>query len=463
MDGTRSWRAPNVDGLLINTAKVAAALAEFIAAKPSIESPEELKLHLLALARATFAGDPNLPAAASFLESLFSSQPGAVAEPPVAGRDALFAGNMLTLRPVILSAGNIRPTSHPVSVLGEEQDILAEGPTEWSVFRVLNLALMASIPARKRVAIVTSVRNEGVSILEWLAHHRASGFEDFYVYTNDNTDGSDELLQNLADFGIIRLINNKVGKNVKIQQKILAHSLQLLPELRDFEWVFYIDVDEFFISRCEPGLTLDSFFAHFGAAFPADPPSAISLNWKWFGSENAFEVTDGLLLERFQHSIHNEHVKSLVKIRDVVSMHRVHTPVLVTGAYLIDSNFDRVEPAITMKPTYGKAQLNHYWNKSFQEFVLKRSRGRISQGLDGKLLDFSVFFDWGANGKRGNFDPPPGAIISRAAEDYNILLSIPRVAETQSMVSAHNRAAYAALNDELDLVAIYQRRGQVLD
>jgi hypothetical protein len=320
---------------------------------------------------------------------------------------------------------------------------------------------MASIPTRKKVAIVTSVRNEGLAILDWLAHCRATGFDQFFVYTNDNTDGSDHLLQTLADYGVISLIQNTVAAGTKIQAKILEHSLHLLTALREFEWAFYIDVDEFFISRCEPGLTLDSFFQCFSKAFPSEPPSAVCFNWKWFGSENAFEQTDGLLMERFVHSIHNGHVKSLVRLRDVVSMHRVHVPVLVNNGWLANSDFDRVDPAIEMKPTYGKGQINHYWNKSFQEFVLKRARGRISRGFGGEPLDFASFFDWGANGRRGNLDRPDSRVIDRARREYNSLLSIPQVDENLKAIRSCHEKMLDDLDRDLDIAGIYERRGRL--
>jgi hypothetical protein len=46
-----------------------------------------------------------------------------------------------------------------------------------------------------RTAIVTTMKNEGPFILEWLAYHRAIGVEDFLIYTNDCSDGTDTMLE----------------------------------------------------------------------------------------------------------------------------------------------------------------------------------------------------------------------------------------------------------------------------
>ncbi|MGB8813172.1 MAG: glycosyltransferase family 2 protein, partial [Paracoccaceae bacterium] len=41
-----------------------------------------------------------------------------------------------------------------------------------------------------RTAIVTTMKNEGPFILEWIAYHRMIGVDDFLIYTNDCSDGT---------------------------------------------------------------------------------------------------------------------------------------------------------------------------------------------------------------------------------------------------------------------------------
>ncbi len=52
-----------------------------------------------------------------------------------------------------------------------------------------------------RAVAVLTVRNEGSFLIEWLAHHRACGFSDFLVFSNDCTDGTDLMLDRLAALG----------------------------------------------------------------------------------------------------------------------------------------------------------------------------------------------------------------------------------------------------------------------
>ena len=443
-------------------ATVAAAFKQFQEIGPTFDDPSKLQLQLSSLLQQSFQDDPQYSTAMQILGRLFDPGVPAGHYPELAGLDNAFLKNSLDLKERYL-AGRSAPsvTTNPHKS-DRSEDSLASSINEWSALKALNMALMSCIPPRKTVAIVTSVRNEGLSILQWLAHHRAVGIEGFFVYTNNNTDSSGELLRTLAQAGVIHLIENDVAEGVQIQKKILEHSLHLLPELREFKWVLYIDVDEFFMSNCEPERTVSSFLRKLAQTFPEAPPSAICLNWKWFGSENAFAQTEGTLIERFVHSIPNEHVKSLVLLRDVLSMHRVHVPDLRDGALLVNSEFEPVAAHEKMQPTYKNGQINHYWNKSFQEFVLKRARGRISGGLSSKPLDFGSFFEWGANGRRGNLDPPDKEVLRRLHSEYCQLLKIPGVAGQLERVELASQEALDELSRTLDIVALYERRGQLL-
>ena len=51
--------------------------------------------------------------------------------------------------------------------------------------------------------IVTTMKNEGPFLLEWIAYHRAIGVSDFLVYTNDCTDGTDRMLKLLQKKNIV--------------------------------------------------------------------------------------------------------------------------------------------------------------------------------------------------------------------------------------------------------------------
>ena len=53
---------------------------------------------------------------------------------------------------------------------------------------------------------MTAVRNEGLYLVEWLAYHRQLGVDAFFIYANDNDDGSDALLAALSRAGVVNWI-----------------------------------------------------------------------------------------------------------------------------------------------------------------------------------------------------------------------------------------------------------------
>ena len=64
-----------------------------------------------------------------------------------------------------------------------------------------------------RTAIVTTMKNEGPFILEWIAYHQAIGVEDFLVYTNDCSDGTDAMFDLLQAKGVLQHRQNPYKKN----------------------------------------------------------------------------------------------------------------------------------------------------------------------------------------------------------------------------------------------------------
>ena len=59
-----------------------------------------------------------------------------------------------------------------------------------------------------RSLIVTTQKNEGAFLLEWLAHHKSIGFDDILVLSNDCSDGNDTMLDRLQDMGQLTHVRN---------------------------------------------------------------------------------------------------------------------------------------------------------------------------------------------------------------------------------------------------------------
>jgi hypothetical protein len=59
-----------------------------------------------------------------------------------------------------------------------------------------------------KITAVTTQKNEGAFLLEWIAYHKIIGFTDIVILSNDCEDGSDEILDHLSKSGEIVHLRN---------------------------------------------------------------------------------------------------------------------------------------------------------------------------------------------------------------------------------------------------------------
>lgn len=154
---------------------------------------------------------------------------------------------------------------------------------------------MSACSAPIRITVVTCVKNEGPFILEWIAYHQMLGATDFLFYSNDCTDGSDALLHALARAGhVTHLPNPAAGRNYQMEALKDARGRAIV---RDADWVWIADVDEF--PNIHAG---DHSFAALIAA--CGDPQAISLNFQFFANDGIAAYEDRPMIEQFCRS-HN--------------------------------------------------------------------------------------------------------------------------------------------------------------
>lgn len=253
-----------------------------------------------------------------------------------------------------------------------------------------------------RTAIVTTMKNEGPFILEWLAYHRAIGVDDFLIYTNDCTDGTDTMLDMLQEKGIVQhRVNPFVpGGDLKPQHAALQ-AAEAEPVMQNCGWGICMDVDEFINIKIGDG-TLDALYKAMGEA------NMISLTWRLFGNNDVHEFEDRFLLDQFTacapEVIRKPHqawgFKTLFRNTEIYKKLGVHRP-----KGLVPDLWDQVKwlngsgkplPRTMFRngwrstlETYGYdwVSLNHYAVRSAESFLVKRDRGRVNhvdrdQGLN---------------------------------------------------------------------------------
>ena len=236
------------------------------------------------------------------------------------------------------------------------------------------------------------VKNEASYLLEWVAYHRLIGVDHFLFYENDSSDETWSILQKLHRLGWATCIRWPSRPKVNNQKEAYKNAIKRTKNR--FDWVAFIDLDEFIV--------LDGPGSLKGLLQKFDFADAVAINWKMFGSSGATEKLPGLVMERFRRCAvdafySNENVKSVVRPEKVKRVDSVHVFELFAGwenCYQCDGlplEFGVGRRA--KRVTYQGAQINHYFTKSLAEWRVKRVRGKanVPIGDPERVRDSRVF------------------------------------------------------------------------
>lgn len=242
----------------------------------------------------------------------------------------------------------------------------------------------------RRILLVATMRNEGPYILEWLAYHRAIGFGDVIVCTNDCVDGSPELLDRLEQLGLLTHLRSRPKSQSEAQ--IVAYTLAAShPLTAAADWAMVLDADEYLNVHVGSGQVDDLIDA-------VPEATAICVNWRLFGSSGHRTWSPDLVTTRFAHAAPLEHgvnwpYKTLFTRLDAYGCKLLsHYPRFphahaLAGLRYVDGagrplpawyydetrdTFLQSEPGTV---SWRLAQVNHYNTRSRDDYFAKHRRG----------------------------------------------------------------------------------------
>lgn len=259
-------------------------------------------------------------------------------------------------------------------------------------------------PPKTRALIVTCMRDEGPFILEWLAHHKAIGFTDFLVYSNDCEDGTDLMLDRLAEMGeITHIPNPPLGKKTVQWQALSDAATQ--PIVQKVDWIYSTDVDEFLNIKIGEG--------HLNNLFAASPETTgFALAWRMFGNSGITTFEDQPVIEQFTHCAPTGMLWPWRAIQfkclyrndgsyEKLGVHMPKKPNLPKQSQTIwrdgsgnpiPGHFPKGSTLIpTFADQYELAQINHYALGSVENYLVKQMRGKPNHSTDS--IDLAYWVD----------------------------------------------------------------------
>ncbi len=241
---------------------------------------------------------------------------------------------------------------------------------------------------KETYTVVSTMKNEGPYIIDWVAHYKSLGFDHILVCTNDCTDPTVEILLRLQELGLVTQ-HNTIVRGGGIHRSALRQASRRYDIVMDAKWVFVCDVDEYLNIHMGDG-SVQALVEGSGA--DAD---VISVPWRIFGPDGIEKFTDTPVTRQFtmgefewdaeERPKTGKFVKSLYTNQHKFQRMGLHAPVsledhIETTKRVLPGGDDYIVNGerTDNPPLFTGAQVNHYALRSMESYLVKRARGRAN-------------------------------------------------------------------------------------
>lgn len=232
------------------------------------------------------------------------------------------------------------------------------------------------------LGIVAIAKNEKEYISEWCAFHKAAGFDIIYLFDNESDDGTAEALTPYIDSGFVKYHHIK-GRAKQIE----AYNYALKSYCNECKYIAFVDCDEFLFIQPTAHVSLkdkiESFFKEHKNA------GGLALNWCMYGSNGLTQKPEGLCIENFvKRALVGKAgtlcIKTILSSQKAKCFCSPHYPIYKTGYAGYDQEGKIVETWYNPITHYSDIRLNHYFCKSKEQWIRRRSLGAAT------LLDTNI-------------------------------------------------------------------------
>ncbi len=327
-----------------------------------------------------------------------------------------------------------------------------------------------------QITAVTCVKNEGPFLLEWIAFNRVIGVTNFLFYSNDCTDATDRLLDRLAEEYVVKHRPNPAeGRNYQMEalKKSRRHGI-----VRDADWVWIADVDEFLNIHVGNHTIPDLIDA-------CGDPMALSISFQFMANGGVETFEDEPVISQFCQT-HNPdiwcdqtslEVKTLVKKGFPLNYYGAHRPFHdietpraqqpkwtdgsgrpIPSQFRKRANKRRIR-AFPVRGGRKFATLNHYALRSLDSYLVKNDRGDVNREYR-EYREYREFDDtyWRERNDASHYDASILRYMEPLQKEIAALKALPGVSDLHDEAVALHRQK----RDELLQSETYQQMRETL-
>ena len=244
-------------------------------------------------------------------------------------------------------------------------------------------------------AICCIAKSENRYLEEWTDYHLSLGFDHIYLYDNNDPAG-ERIIPSVSENERVTIIDCR-GKTA---YQNVAYTDFYKRFGKRYDWIAYIDVDEFITFSEQSGLrNIRDFLARFDSQV-----DIVHLNWMCYGDNDIVDLDDYSVIRRFVFPLpfdkciqydfpENNHVKFIIRGGMDIGERKitVHTP--KDGDYRVVDAEGRPCKNDYFKPyDFSTAYIRHYVTKTIYEWLIKISKGNANANNASELYPLDRFF-----------------------------------------------------------------------
>jgi len=217
------------------------------------------------------------------------------------------------------------------------------------------------------VALCCRIRDEAYYLEEWIEYYLAAGIEHFFFYEKLSQDNYRNVLSPYLDRGIVTLLDS--WPHIPVSPA--AEHDCILRAVGRFEWVGFLDADEFVVIR-DNG-SIGDFLSQFRTQ------AGVALHWYMFGSNGHIKRPSGSVISEYTRRAEapNRHVKCFVRPESVSKCRNSHSWYYRWMRHAVTEKGRSVSGSTCVPASADSAWINHYHHKSDQDYFEKAARKSV--------------------------------------------------------------------------------------